>query len=139
MDDLRILVAGFVDLAKAATAPVSEPVRDPEPPASRVAGQAAQAPGGAGSGYTAPVAVRQDLPRWTPPNPSIGARAYEGAVKVSIGADGHVQDVSMVAPVHPMYDPLVLQAARRWVYRPATRLGEPAPSEKVVEIRLAPR
>jgi hypothetical protein len=37
---------------------------------------------------------------------------------------------------HPLYDRLVLQAAREWLYQPATLNGKPVPSEKVVTIQL---
>jgi len=62
-----------------------------------------------------------------------------GEHRLEIGPDGRVQHASMVKPVHPMYDPLVLQAGRQWMYRPATRLGEPTTAVKVGEIRLTSR
>ena len=37
---------------------------------------------------------------------------------------------------HPLYDRLVLQAAREWLYTPAMLNGRPVPSEKVVTIQL---
>jgi tetratricopeptide (TPR) repeat protein len=137
MDDLRILVTGFVDLTRAAMDSSSHAGRKADsaiPPAG--AGTQDLDPGEA---YTAPVAVHQELPPWNPPTAAIAGRAYAGSVRVLIGADGQVQQASVVKPVHPLYDPLVLQAARRWTYRPATRLGEPTKAEKVVEIRLSPR
>jgi tetratricopeptide (TPR) repeat protein len=136
IDDLRILVAGFVDLTEAAASP-SGAERAPEPAAP--AETAPRTPPAAADGYIGPVAVRQELPPWTPPTAAIGARAYAGSVKVLIGPDGQVHEATIVQPVHPLYDPLVLQAARRWVYQPATRLGEPIVSEKLVQIRLSPR
>jgi tetratricopeptide (TPR) repeat protein len=137
MDDLRILVAGFVDLTKAAietpSPRVSNAAAAARPDATR--SQAAAGP----EDFTGPVIVHQELPPWNPPTAAMGGRAYSGAVKIVIGPDGRVHDATVLKPVHPLYDPLVLQAARRWEYRPATRLGEPIISEKVVEIRLAPR
>ena len=136
MDDLRLLVSGFVDLARAATEGPSQPPSDPGPAThAAVSRPRPQAPR---EGFVGPTVVQQEIPAWNPPA-AIAARAYSGAVKVVIGPDGRVEDAAVVKPVHPLYDSLLLQAARRWVYRPATRLGEPTTAEKVVEIRLAPR
>jgi hypothetical protein len=137
MDDLRLLVSGFVDLTRAATETSSPRVTDGDP---GVRSEDPRAPAGRGADdYTAPVVVQQELPRWNPPTAAMSGRAFAGAVRVVIGPDGRVHEATVMKPVHPLYDPLVLQAARRWVYRPATRLGEPTVAEKVVEIRLAPR
>jgi TonB family protein len=57
-------------------------------------------------------------------------------VRVLIGADGKVLSASMQQSSHPLYDRLVLQAARDWLYRPATLNGRPVPSEKIVTIHL---
>lgn len=151
MDDLRILVAGFVDLTKAATETASPRVSDAvpgaRPDATRVqAGATRPQAAATGSqaaavaeGFTGPIVVHQELPAWNPPTAAIGGRAYSGSVKIVIGPDGRVHEATVLKPVHPLYDALVLQAARRWEYQPATRLGEPIISEKIVEIRLAPR
>jgi TonB family protein len=137
MDDLRILVSGFVDLAEAAIEDRSDAVGDPSPGTAPTPLHA-QARGSA-DGYSAPVVIHQELPAWNPPSTAVRDKEYAGAVKIRIGPDGRVQEASVVKSVHPLYDGLVLQAARRWVYRPATRLGEPTAAEKLVEIRLTPR
>lgn len=136
MEDLRLLVTGFVDLTRAATESAS-PVDDGPAPAPSTEPRAQ--PNAPADVFTAPVAVHQELPPWNPPTAAIAARSYAGAVKILIGPDGRVHDATVVKPMHPLYDALVLQATRRWVYRPAMRLGEPTSAEKVVEIRLAPR
>jgi hypothetical protein len=139
MDDLQILVSGFVDLARAETDRSSRAAGPPPAPIPAPPAPVAPKAPTPDESFTGPVALNQDLPAWNPPTPQMGSREYAGAVKVLIGADGRVQQASLVKSVNPVYDPLVLQAARRWTYRPATRLGEPTPSEKVVTIRLTPR
>jgi TonB family protein len=57
-------------------------------------------------------------------------------VRVEIDVNGRVVNVSMQQTSHPLYDRLVLQAAREWIYRPAMLNGRPVPSEKVVTIQL---
>jgi outer membrane biosynthesis protein TonB len=81
-----------------------------------------------------PVVVRQTIP----PVPSgiSGLGSPTASVKVEIGVDGKVVNASMQQPSHPLYDRLVLQAARDWLYSPALLNGRPVPSEKVVTIQL---
>ena len=69
----------------------------------------------------------------------MSAREFVGSVKILIGSDGRVQEASMVKSVHPVYDPLLLQATRQWMYRPAMRGGEPIAAVKIVEVRLTSR
>jgi tetratricopeptide (TPR) repeat protein len=137
MDDLKILVSGFVDLARASSERPSNRARAAD--STAMADPSANDIPDPRDVRTGPIVIRQDLPAWNPPNAAIAARPYSGAVKVLIGADGTVHEASIVKPVHPLYDQLVLEAAQRWTYQPATRLGEPTAAEKIVEIRLTPR
>ena len=68
----------------------------------------------------------------------MGRRTFSGAVRVEIDATGRVTGAFMERPVYPSYDRLVLAAARKWTYQPATLNGVPIPSEKTVEIELRP-
>jgi protein TonB len=85
----------------------------------------------------AAVAIRQDMPRWAPPDRSIARMNFDGAVRVQIDATGKVTDVEIVRATHISYDQALLRAARNWTYRPATRNGQPIASEKVVEVKLS--
>ena len=157
-DDLRTLASGFIELARASAparpAPTT-PVPAPEPPKVAEATPAAppvskpaaaQAPARATapvpsatapqapSDVSQPVAVRQIIPAI--PSSISGQGSPTASVKVEIGTDGHVVNASMQKSAHPVYDRLVLQAAREWLYTPATLNGRPVPSEKVVTIQL---
>jgi TonB family protein len=81
-----------------------------------------------------PVVVRQTIP----PVPSgiSGLGSPTASVRVQIGLDGRVINAAMQQASHPLYDRLVLQAARDWLYTPALLNGRPVPSEKVVTIQL---
>jgi TonB family protein len=129
--DLRTLASGFIDLAQAAI-----PKPEPGPPATLVAAPA-PAPRPEPVVVTAAVAIRQDLPRWSPPDRVLARMSFDGAVRVRIDATGKVTDATMVRPTHISYDLALMRAARLWSYRPATRNGQPIESEKVVEVRLA--
>jgi tetratricopeptide (TPR) repeat protein len=157
-DDLRTLASGFIELARA-SAPIrpapTTPVPAPEspkvaeatpaaPPVSTPA--AAKAPAKAtsplpsatalqaSSDVSQPVAVRQTIPAI--PSSISGQGSPTASVKVEIGTDGHVVNASMQKSAHPLYDRLVLQFAREWLYTPAMLNGRPVPSEKVVTIQL---
>ena len=125
-DDLRTLAAGFIDLAKAAApppAPVAtvakapEPVRTPDPPE-----------------VVQPIVVKQYIP---PVPTEVGTQgAPVMSVRVVINTSGKVTEASIQQPSHPLYDRLVLQAAKDWVYQPAKMNGRPVTSEKVVTVQL---
>ncbi len=124
--DLRTLAAGFVDLAGSARAAAAPPEA---PKTTFIADVKAPV-------LTPPVPIRQALPRWVPPDLASGRREYNGAVKIVIGADGRVSNATIQGATHPLYDSLVLQAARTWLYTPATRNGEPVEVEKVLTVHL---
>jgi TonB family protein len=137
--DLRLVASGFLDLvrstqgstpeAEAQPAAAAEAARDEAPPAAT--------PGTAVATATGPITLEQSLPPWRPDS-ATARRAFSGAVRVDIDETGRVTNAHMERPVHPAYDPLVLEAARRWTYKPATLNGVPVPSEKTVEIQLRP-
>ena len=64
---------------------------------------------------------------------------FEGLLRLQIGQDGRVTTAEIVRPSHPAYDVAVLQAAKKWLYKPATRGGQPVPSQKEIRVRLVPR
>ena len=76
---------------------------------------------------------------WLPPDSAAGAREYLGAIKVRIGVDGRVKSATIERATYPSYDARILQAARGWVYKPATRNGQVVESEKVIAFQLRPR
>jgi TonB family protein len=84
------------------------------------------------------VTVRQDIP---PFNMRVDASRGEinGAVRVIIGVDGKVKSAAIERSIEYRYDARLLAAAKNWMYKPATRGGEPIESEKIVEIRVGPQ
>jgi hypothetical protein len=129
-EDLKTLASGFIELARAsAPPPARAETKQPEP------AKVAEVPvNGPPPDVIQPVAVRQAIP----PIPSgvSGLGSPTASVRVEIGVDGKVVNASMQQTAHPLYDRLVLQAAREWLYTPAMLNGRPVPSEKVVTIQL---
>jgi tetratricopeptide (TPR) repeat protein len=132
--DLRVLAAGFLDLSRAlpvTAAPVAAPVEAAVEPVKAAAKVPAQT--------TAPKAIKQDLPRWSPFDSLTRLNEFTGAVRVRVGPDGRVQKAEMVRRTHPSYDALLLERARSWTYEPALKDGVPVAADVIVEIRLQPK
>ena len=126
-EDLRALADGFVALLDSASAPAPPPPATATETVIRTSGTPAMEP---------PVAIQQTLPEWMPTDKFAGSRDYVGSIKVTIGIDGRVKSAAIEKATHPIYDARLLQVAKGWLYKPATRNGEPVESEKVIAIQL---
>lgn len=144
MGDLKMLSAGFLKLAEAALAPKPDaratpaalPVAAtaiPTPATSKApSGDAARARFGAMTGakiyeasdttVKAATAIARPIPKWERPA-ALNFAAFDGLLQVIVAEDGSVDDVSMVKPINPAYDRLLMDAAKNWRFHPAT-LGE---------------
>lgn len=137
LNDLRTLASGFRDLAEKALTPAPAPtvkaavVLPPPaapPPAPRVysAGD---------SDVTAPVAVRQNIPAFTRPV----TQRKTAVVELLVDERGAVSSATMISPLDPTYDRLVVAAAKGWQYEPAKGPdGKPVKYQKRVQITLVP-
>jgi hypothetical protein len=88
--------------------------------------------------YEPAVAVVRPLPKWSPPDARSATMTFAGAITVDVDERGRVIGTSTQRTIHPAYDPVVLAAARAWVYKPALQKGRPVRSEVTVEIELLP-
>jgi hypothetical protein len=131
-EDLRAVARGFSTLLVAAPAP-RPPAPEPERPAAPSPPPAPVSP------FVPAAVIQENLPVWTPPNPSVARNEYNGAVKVRIGTDGRVKAATIDRPTHPAYDGVLLNTARSWLYKPAMQNGTPIESERVIAVRLRPR
>jgi hypothetical protein len=128
LSELRLLASGFLDLSRAAS---TRSERRSESPA--VVPNLPAPPE-----VTSPVPVKQGLPVWVPPDQA-SQREFRGAIRVLISDAGRVTSADLAPPIHPVYDRLLLQAAKAWEYQPALRNGVPTASEKLIEVVLRPR
>lgn len=153
--DLRTLAQGFIDLAQAAVAPAPAPEPAPvnadvqtTPPIATPAQAAQVAPAprtivppplsSAGQSQSVPKVTQATvLDQRVPPIPSevVGRLGPQLIVSVQIDATGKVSSAAIQQSAHPLFDRLVLLAAREWRYTPATLNGIPVPSERVVTIQ----
>ena len=138
LPDLRMLASGFLDLAVAASAPPSEPVKLaaaaplPPPPAPHRDPNRTYTMGD--KDVVAPVMIRQEMPRLTPAMKA-QARA-KGVVEIVIDELGRVTGVVIRESVHPMFDADLVAHARDWRYRPATLAGKPVRYRKMIQINV---
>jgi TonB family protein len=137
LGDLRTLSSGFLDLSVAAAAPPPEPLRR-EPIAPAPAPVPLPDPNRIYTiderDVTAPVVIRQDVPR-IPPALALQARD-RGVLEVVIDERGRVTTMNVRISVHPMYDTLLMTAARDWRYQPATLAGKPVKYRKLIQINV---
>ena len=163
MAEMRVLADGFLGLSKAlpvatavpapaasassatvttpgpSTTPVPSPAAPTTTPAAPPVSRPAATRTSAALSETRPVAISQSLPSWFPSDSLTRRSAFSGSVKVNIGTDGRVSAAEIVESVHPTYDPMLLRAARGWLYQPGKRNDVPVASELIVEVNLRPK
>ena len=140
LSDLRLLVAGFLDLSAAAAAPPPEPANEPRPapasppPPSKPALPANYVFSAADPGVVAPVAVKQDVPRV--PSTITTQTRERGILELVIDEQGRVTSLDIKVRMHPMFDNQLMQAAKDWRYKPATIDCKPVRYRKLVQINI---
>jgi TonB family protein len=137
LSDLRTLAVGFHDLSVKAIEPPPPP---PPPPPTPVTPEPAPVVPpkiytGEEAGLRPPGIISQEMPRYPGLVPLSGLR---GIVEVVIDERGGVESAGMVAPVTTAYDKMVLTAASRWQFQPATLNGTPVKFRKRIQIFIAP-
>jgi hypothetical protein len=80
-----------------------------------------------------PVVIRQSLPAF---EYAAISNPPPGTLEVVINERGMVENAMLRKPIFPKYDPLVLNAALTWLYRPATLDGMPVKYRKIVGITV---
>jgi len=151
LPDLRILVAGFVDLSAAAAAPAAappaapEPRPEPPPPVPTPAAAATQQSTPPGQrvysadepGIVLPVPIKQEVPQV--PAQVLSQTRERGLLEIVIDEQGRVTGLNLRITLHPIYDTLLMSAARDWRYQPATLNGRPVKFRKMMQITVAKR
>jgi hypothetical protein len=139
LGDLRMLSNGFLELSVAASAPPPEPPRKepaPAPPAPAAPQVDLNRTYTVDDGdVVPPVVIRQDVPRIPT---QYSKQAHErGVLEVVIDEHGRVTGLVLRVSVHPMYDSLLMTAARDWRYQPATLAGKPVKFRKLIQINIS--
>jgi hypothetical protein len=137
--DLRVLASGFNDLTVRALTPPPVPVVPipvQTPPQATAAAAAPREP----VIYTQddktvipPEAVKQDIP----PYPGRVTFDRAGVLEVTIGTSGSVENAVMLESMDPLYNRVLLAAAKTWSYRPARLDGAPVKYRKRIQVTLS--
>jgi TonB family protein len=140
--DLAILADGFLDLARTSLASKATPPPADRPAPARTAAPAPIDPARifdiSATDVVPPVAIRQSLPPM--PTALIKSTAGKrGLVQVTVDVDGHVTDAVIREPVNSVYDVMVVEAAKQWRYKPATKDGVPVRYTKAIALAISDR
>jgi hypothetical protein len=132
LSDIKTLSAGFRDLAVKSTPPPA--------PAPKVVAEVAKPVRPVKAVYAAedrdvlpPVAVVQRVPKY----PANVTRPLQGVLQFVIDEDGAVQTPTMPVSIDMSYDGMVISAAKKWQYTPATLDGKPVKYMKRLTISVS--
>jgi tetratricopeptide (TPR) repeat protein len=154
--DLRVLVDGFLDLARTLQATEQAAQRaaiekaEAAPSAAPATGQTARPAGAVNQAaapaastvfdqsapdVVAPVALLQEVPA-VPPSlmPMFRTGQTAGMLDVLIDESGNVERSAIRQSMNPAYDAIVLRASKEWRYRPARRGQMPMKYLKTITI-----
>jgi hypothetical protein len=156
LSDLRTLAAGFGELSTSAAVPPlpllpaaplalpeltqpAEPTRPAQPtslaqPKSVDTPSAGPIYGSEDGNVVPPAVVYQALP----PFPPSGVKRGQGTLALVVDQNGAVETATMVGQLNAAYDSRVLEAARKWRYKPATLDGVPVRYRRILQINLVP-
>jgi hypothetical protein len=130
--DIKTLAVGFHDLAVKSTPPPPAPVVAPKPDPKPVRPVK--------SVYTAedrdvapPVTLQQRVPKY----PANVTRPLQGVIQFVVDENGAVQTPSMPVSIDMTYDGMVMNAAKKWQYQPATLDGKPVKYMKRLTISVS--
>ena len=132
--DIRTLATSFRDLSVKLTPPPSPPPApkvEPKPVRPVRAVYSAD-----DRDVTAPVALQQRVPRY----PAAVTRPLSGVLEFVVDESGAVQTPMMLVSIDPSYDQMVMGAAKKWTYQPATVDGKPVKFIKrlTISVSVAP-
>ena len=135
--DLRELADGFLVLAKAQPGASTAMANAP-----KTAGVPVSAPriyGVKDTDVTPPAIISQELPD-VPASlrATVASARRPMMVAVTVDETGRVQDSHVVIPMNPVYDRLVMAAAKNWRYRPAVKDGKTVAYQRVIAITVSP-
>jgi hypothetical protein len=127
LSDIKTLASGFRDLAVKMIPPPApkveaKPVR-PVKPVYSVEDR----------DVIAPVAIQQRVPKY----PAAVSKPLVGVVEFVVDESGAVQGPRMQMTIDPSFDSMVVAAAKKWTYQPATLEGKPVKYIKRLTISVA--
>jgi tetratricopeptide (TPR) repeat protein len=136
LSDIRMLATGFHELSATAAAPPPPIAASPtpvQPPPVAIEPVRPKIYTMDDAGVVPPVTVRQSLP---PFQFNSVRELPQGNLEIVIDERGLVESASIRRSIYPTYDTMVLDAAKNWLYKPATLDGAPVKYRKLVGITV---
>jgi hypothetical protein len=150
MGELKILASGFLRLTEAFGAkPEAPPVPIQGGSAPAAAAAAVSTPNvvtspSSNTSYdasdptvTPPVAINRSTPTWTRPE-LLRYTAFQGVLEIIVGEQGNVIAAAMLKPFQSTYDSVLVNAAKKWTFRPATLAGRPVKYRLTYPLSIEP-
>jgi tetratricopeptide (TPR) repeat protein len=134
--DLRELADGFMKLSEQKLLDIPAPVAAQAPSLPAPAHAATRIYTAVDVGIQPPLAIQQAMPSWRAPQVYLRGRSYAGRLEIVIDEGGLVEKATLVKSITPSYDPLLLEAAKRWTYQPARFDGRPVKFVKILDITV---
>jgi len=131
LSDIKTLAAGFKDLAVKSIPPPAPPPKAAEvikPIRAVKAVYSAE-----DRDVMPPVAVQQRVPKF----PANVTRPLQGVLQFVVDETGAVQSPTMPVSIDMSYDAMVVAAAKKWQYQPATLDGKPVKYVKKLTISVS--
>jgi TonB family protein len=137
--DMAVLADGFLRLSEAALEPPKAAAPPPPPPVEAPATTKPVPPtvySIEDKDVVPPADIERRLPTWDPSNPVIAASVRRGVLEVIINERGSVESAVLRSPVSPHYDDKLIDAAKKWKFKPATKDGKPVKFRRLFAISL---
>jgi TonB family protein len=160
LGDLKMLAGGFLKLSEAAVQTprsaeqvsqrASQPVLpqsapgDAAPSAMPIGATPVAAPSATRvydatfAGARPPVSVYRPVPSFVRPDSMRNFAFREGLIELEIDEQGAVTSAAIKKSAHIAYDPILLNAASKWRFQPATVNGQPVKYRALIAISIAP-
>jgi protein TonB len=87
------------------------------------------------AGLEPPLPIAQAFPEWSPRR-NAAPQTYRGILEVRIDEQGNVSSAALRQSLQPAFDQALLNAARKWKYKPAVLNGRPVAFMKLIEIQI---
>ena len=130
LSDIKTLASGFRDLSVKMIAPPPSPkVVEPKAvvrPVKTIYSVDDRE-------VTGPVAIQQRVPKY----PAAVTRPLVGVVEFVVDESGAVQTPRMQMAIDPSFDSMLISAAKKWTYQPATLDGKPVKYRKLIQLNVS--
>jgi hypothetical protein len=132
LSDLGTLAAGFYDLSVKSVPPPPPLVAKEVESVSFKPTQPTIYEGGE-PGVVPPIVRRQEMPRFPQ---AVRRGGYKGIIEIVVDEIGTVEAAAIIAQTVEQYDRMLLEAARNWLYVPASRDGKPVKFRRRIQINI---